>query len=379
MRKTLVISGSRADKGPLFPVAQILNSNWLSVDPIESNDGHQSSLGCANALNATAAHIKAIEPNMVIVLGDRYEILGAATAAYLMGVPIAHLSGGDVTLGSQDNSIRDAITKLSHIHFATCQQSADRIVSMGEDPWRVFTVGCPGIDHLLAQELLSKEETLLRLGISAPYFLVSYQSPTLAKNPLAEADELIKALEGLHLPCVFTTLNPDTYSKDIEKKFSRFCLSGRGVIMNMPSQLYLSAMKHCEVMIGNSSSGFYEAPTLKVPFVNIGDRQKGRLTTYSVVDSEPNVFDIRTSVRIARTFDRSIAVNPYGNGYAAVVIKNILEKLPTDKHVLLMKGVSWATTQFGEKYIKKETGVNTPKKNLSDGQNEHSQTVLERS
>lgn len=337
--KILVVTNSRADIGPLTPVVDVLGAELREFYPPKSTTRAGMAIGCAKILKEVCP---ALDCDLVVLLGDRFETLGVATAAHLMGVPIAHLSGGDITEGSQDDSIRHAITKLSHLHFATNKESADRILQMGEEPWRVHNVGCPGIDHLLKTELYTEEQTKRALlGYSVPYYLVAYQPATMLDDPTSEADRLIKALRILQLPCVFTTLNNDAYGDKIERMFARFCLEGNGVLMEMHPQLFLSAIKHCQVMIGNSSSGLYEAPSLKKAFVNVGDRQKGRICASSVVNTTSGITNIIKAVQKAKILDCSNAVNPYGDGKAVIRIKSVIEANIGDRNRLLLK--KWST------------------------------------
>ncbi len=310
--------------------------------------------------------------DLVVLLGDRYETLAAASIAHLLRIPIAHLSGGDVTEGSLDDSMRHAITKLAHLHFTTHDEASHRILQMGEEPWRVYTVGCPSVDNLVGMVLYSYEETARKLGVAHPYYLVSYQPATLDSNPGAEADRLLAALERLVLPCVFTTLNADAWGAEIQAKFDRFCVAGRGVIGNMDNLLYASAMKHCQVMIGNSSSGFYEAPTLKTPFVNIGNRQKGRIHAYSVLSCPANVEDIIAAVHSAKSLDCSKSVNPYGDGQAAKRIASYIETTPVKGLALFRKrqgSINWHRTQSGNNYTASVTGGATLPLNSFGGPN----------
>lgn len=334
----VVFSGSRADIGPLRPVVDILDAQFVHLTRHKAATSRDVVMGTQEAMNEVMWFFQTRgKPDFAIVLGDRWEILGAATALNLLGIPIAHLSGGDITEGSQDDSIRHAITKLSHLHLPTNKVSAKRILAMGEEQWRVRTVGCPGIDQLHRTELYSRREVTNKISFEGPYFLVSYQVPTLARDPVQEAKMLVDALYELRLPCVFTTLNPEVHSAHIEEMFTEFCKTGRGVILDMPQQLYLSAMKYCQVMVGNSSSGFYEAPTLKVPFVNVGDRQKGRIEAYNVYSCSPSKPAIVLAVEEVKKRNLKRVTNPYGDGKSAPRIKNWLETLCVTQHKLLSK------------------------------------------
>ncbi len=342
---TAVISGNRADRAALTPVAEALDAKWIYVDTLPSRDRFDSAVSCSQAMVMAAEQLNNLKPDLVIVAGDRFEILGAATAAHLMSIPIAHLSGGDITEGSQDDAMRHAITKLAAIHFPTNQASADRIVAMGEEKWRIHMVGAPQIDYLLKQELYSREETKKRLGFNFPkiwnqkYILVAYQPPTGVEDPTAEIDGLLKDLKGTGLHCIFTTVNPDAGGIEITRKIIRFCLPGIHAIVNMDHKLFLSAMKYCEYMTGNSSAGFYEAPTLGTKFVNIGFRQNGRVPIT-------------------------------GDGKAAERIKLSLKALMTiPRSTLLRKiwGVPCSSTDHGNGSTQNDRGVLTPRKNWSDG------------
>ncbi len=365
--KICIISGNRADRAALIPVAEALikllsEPEWIHVDTLPSRDPFDSAISCGQAMMTAAEQLNNLKPDLVILAGDRFEILGGAIAAHLMNIPIAHLSGGDITEGSQDDSMRHAITKLAHIHFVTNEASANIVRSMGEEAWRVHMVGAPQIDFLLSQPLYPRNETLERLGfqnvkVAAPkYVLVAYQPATLAEDPLAEADELLASLkateftDGRTAHFIFTTVNTDAYGIEITRKITRFCQgwfegqrfanmdNEKHRIVNMGNRLFLSAMKHCEYMIGNSSAGYYEAPTLGTKFVNVGSRQNGR-----------------TPIT--------------GDGRAAERIKVTLEALMTvPRNVLLHKKWGGAcTTKPGNESTSKDRGVLTPRKNLSDG------------
>lgn len=284
MTRYCCISGSRADLAALIPVANAIDAQWVYVDTLPSREPADSAVSCGEAMMMAADQLKRIKPDLVILAGDRFEILGAATAAHLMHIPIAHLSGGDITEGSQDDAMRHAITKLAALHFPTNQESADRLEALGEETWRIHMVGAPQIDYLLQQALFSKKETLTHWyqwaelcdAFNDGYVLVAYQPPTALEDPTVEIDGLLEILKKTGKRCIFTTVNTDAGSREIGLKIIKFCQAGKHIYAKMDHKLYLSAMKHCEYMIGNSSSGYYEAPTLGTKFVAIGDRQKGR-------------------------------------------------------------------------------------------------------
>lgn len=360
----VVISGSRADRSPLKPVVEALQAEWLFLP----HQAVSSPAGAALASSYAAAQTVGILqdrrstlPDLAVILGDRHEVLGAATALNLMNIPIAHLSGGDITEGSQDNAMRHAITKLSHIHFPTNNAAARRIISMGEEEWRVFMVGCPGIDKIKITPLMPKDEFCRRLGIPEEFILVSYQPCTLIDYPIGEAQVLLDFLSISGLPCVFATVNPDAFSTQIGEMFANYAVRNNGIIFEMPQNVYLSAMKHCKYMIGNSSSGFYEAPTLKTPFINIGDRQKGRIAAQNVISCPATVNDIVAASKQAPALRSGRIINPYGDGHAAdyiqAVMKNTIGTGLFSRKKLLIK-------QWVQNDVRSDVGSGTPGERL---------------
>jgi len=367
--KIAVVTGSRADKGPLTPVCEALGGIWVTVSPTACNSGYDAGREYVHCMNEALSKLQELKPDLVVLLGDRYEILAAATAAYMLQIPIAHLSGGDLTEGSQDNSMRHAITKLASLHFTTHKEATQRVLAMGEEWWRVHEVGCPGIDNLLNTELYDRETTRKLIGppiqsvLDVPYYLVAYQPATLARDPEFEVDSLLKALQLLGRPVVFTTVNSDPGGIELQKKFEE---SINGVVKEMDSRLFLSAMKHCVAMIGNSSSGLYEAPSLDTPAVNIGMRQHGRPTAASVFSCPGTIAAIVGAAKMAACSDAENAVNPYGDGHAAGRIKRVIEHHgKMDKLTLLRK--RWAQPwQTGKISTEKQSGGTTLQKTLLD-------------
>jgi UDP-hydrolysing UDP-N-acetyl-D-glucosamine 2-epimerase len=334
-----IVTGSRADRGPLTPVHRALGGHWVHVEPSAASVATDMVIGTSAAMLAAMAQFSFSAPEIVVVLGDRFEVLGATLAAYLMNIPIAHLSGGDITEGSQDNSMRHAITKLAHLHFTTNDEASNYLVNqLGEEPWRVHTVGCPGVDNILTTQPLSLTEVTKRVGGGGgDYFLIGYQPATLVPDPLKEAEELLKALKQIGKKCIFTTLNVDIGGLEIQEMFREACLEQKWSMVDMDHALFLSVMRYCKVMIGNSSSGLYEAPTLRKPFVNVGERQKGRICADSVISCPAKVDQIVEAVQQALALDCTTVVNPYGDGSAATRIKHILQELNVDKQTLLTK------------------------------------------
>ena len=234
------------------------------------------------------------KPDLLVVLGDRYEIMSATIAAYFNQIPIAHISGGDTTLGAVDESIRHSITKMSWLHFVSNTASRKRVIQLGEDPRRVFVTGGLGIDRLKNTKLLSKNliEKKMKFKFNKKNILITYHPVTLEKNTSSsQFKEILLAVSKLKdTKLIFTYPNSDSYGKIIIKMINKFVSSKNFDSVKFSSMgyvNYLSVLQYVDCVLGNSSSGLMEAPSLKIPTINIGDRQEGRLKAKSVVDTKP--------------------------------------------------------------------------------------------
>lgn len=244
-------------------------------------------LGFADALEE-------MKPDIVVILGDRYEMLAAAEACMIYNLPIAHIGGGDVTEGAFDDSIRHSITKLSYLHFASTDVARQRIIQMGEDPDRVFNFGGLGNDNILNEPIMTKAELEESLGtkLDKDYIVVTFHPVTMENNTAEmQIRFLLKALEDYlgSFKIIFTMPNSDADSRVIADLIKSFVLKHPNesiAEVSLGKKRYYSALKYCSAVVGNSSSGIYEAPSFHVPTLNIGDRQKGRLRGDSVVDVE---------------------------------------------------------------------------------------------
>ncbi len=263
-----------------------------------------------------------LKPDLLVILGDRFEALAAAMAAMLHRIPIAHLHGGESTQGVIDEAFRHAITKMSHLHFASTEEYRRRIIQLGEDPKRVFNVGAIGLEVIEQLDFLSKEELEADLGFTfgETNLLVTFHPVTLEKQSAeTQFKELLRALDQLTpAKVIFTKANADTDGRVINQLIDRYVSEHPDRTLASPSlgQLrYLSAMRQVDAVVGNSSSGIIEAPSMGVPTVNIGDRQKGRIRAASVIDCNPTAQDIVSACRRAFTKElKKIATttdNPY--------------------------------------------------------------------
>lgn len=309
----------------------------------ETDDEAAMARAAARGITGFVEAFKKISPTMVVVLGDRIEAFAAAVAASFLNIPVAHISGGDKTKAGRDEEMRHALTKFAKIHFPATKTSGERIVKMGEDAWRVFVVGEPSIDTMMEERLLEKEELkkYASLDFTKPYAVV-VQHPVTTETEKAgeQMRATLAAVQKEKIPALVLYPNADSggrrmievikeYEKD-EKEFA--------VVKSLPHVAYLSMMKHAACIIGNSSSGIVEAPTLKVPAVNIGIRQEGRECASNVVHVSQGEEQIRRAIKtvLSPLFKEQVksCVNLYGEGNTSRKIAEILAAIPLDDRLL---------------------------------------------
>lgn len=276
-----------------------------------------------------------LRPDVLVLLGDRFEILAAAQAAMVARIPIAHLHGGEATEGLIDEAIRHAVTKMAHFHFVSAEPYRQRVIQMGEHPDRVFNVGAMGLDNIRRLPLLARQELQRTLGfpLDAPLFLVTYHPVTLRHGGAMQAvAALLSALDRFpEAHIVFTKSNSDTDGRAINKMLDEYVERHprrAKAFITLGQLRYLSLMKFSDIVIGNSSSGIIEAPAMEKPTVNIGDRQRGRLKASSVIDCGETADQIEAAIRKALAPDfrtRALAADsPYGTGGAAAKVAHYL-------------------------------------------------------
>jgi UDP-hydrolysing UDP-N-acetyl-D-glucosamine 2-epimerase len=289
-----------------------------------------------------------MRPDILLLIADRYEMLAPASVALALRIPIAHIEGGEISQGAIDNAVRDALTKISHIHFTSTETARRRVIAMGEEPWRVHHAGAPSLDHLRRSRLLTREEleSKLSLDLSRPPIVISYHPVTLLRDPTAEADEFFAALAALRDPLVFSYPNADAGSRALIER-TRALLAARGegrVFINLDAITYWSLLRHAGLMLGNSSSGIMETASFALPTVNVGLRQKGREHGSNVLDAEALTEAILTAVHEAQRaeFGKSLEgmTNPYGDGHAAERIVRVLTTAPRAEVLLIKKPAS---------------------------------------
>ncbi len=293
-------------------------------------------IGCAESLDR-------LRPEILILLGDRFEILAAAQAALVARIPIAHIAGGDTTEGAFDEAIRHSITKMAHFHFVTNEVAAQRVRQLGEAHECVFTVGSPGLDQIRQLKLLNRDELEIELGFNFKQqnLLVTFHPATLDQKSASEQfHELLSALSsfGPDVGIIFTKPNADTGGRLLIKLIDEYTAThpNTKAFTSLGQLRYLSTLSHVDVVVGNSSSGLYEVPSFKKPTVNIGDRQKGRIQAASVLNCEPLAVEIAQAIRSSFTMDCKGGVNPYGDGKSSPRILSVLKQI-TDYEPFLKK------------------------------------------
>jgi UDP-hydrolysing UDP-N-acetyl-D-glucosamine 2-epimerase len=321
-----------------FPIAE-------RIEMLEKGDTPEAvAISTGRGVEGFARGFARRRPDLVVVLGDRFEMLAAAAAALPFALPVAHIHGGEVSEGAMDNQIRHAITKLAHLHFASADVHARRIGRMGEEAWRIHAVGAPGLDRLVGLAALPRATLARELGLAAegPWLLVTFHPVTLEYRDTAfHVDELLAALEKTDGTLVITYPNADTSGRVIIDRIEEFADRHPGrcrLARSLGERLYLSLLSHADVMIGNSSSGLIEAPSFGLPAVNIGARQRGRLRGANVIDVAPSREEIFRGIEAARVPEfrarARAAANPYGDGRAAPRIVEVLSKVPLDARLI---------------------------------------------
>jgi UDP-N-acetylglucosamine 2-epimerase (non-hydrolysing)/GDP/UDP-N,N'-diacetylbacillosamine 2-epimerase (hydrolysing) len=297
-----------------------------------------ATLGLADALGR-------LRPDLLLLIADRYEMLAPASVALALRIPIAHIEGGEVSEGAIDDAVRNALTKMSHLHFTPTETAKRRVIAMGEEPWRVQRTGAPSLDHLVRNTLIPRDKLQQELGVQLAddAILVAYHPVTLARDTLCETDALFSALERLSGQVLFCFPNADAGSRELFDRAAAFCnaRAEAHLFVNLHPLRYWSLLGCCSVILGNSSSGIMESPSLALPCVNVGVRQQGRERAANIIDVEADADAIVRALERAREddFKQSLVgmVNPYGDGGAA---KRIVETI--------------AATEFGERLLIKK-------------------------
>lgn len=297
-------------------------------------------LGLADALAR-------IRPDLLLLIADRYEMLAPAAVALALRIPMAHVEGGEISEGAIDDAVRNALTKMSHIHLTATENSRRRVLAMGEENWRVHRVGAPSLDHLYRRKLLTQIEMESALGVSLdrPTIIVTYHPVTISPDTTYEADALFDALGHVPQQVIFCYPNADAGSRNLIERMQAVCARRENahLFINLPALKYWSLLKSADLMVGNSSSGIMETPSLLLPTVNIGLRQQGRERARNVLDAAPEAREILDQIERALSpgFADSLKgmTNPYGDGRAAERICEIVTSVALDERLLRKRAV----------------------------------------
>lgn len=371
MRKICIITGARSEYGLLRRVMQgIMDDPDLTLQIIATGmhlspefgltyqeierDGFQidrkvemltssdTSVGIAKSMGlgliGFADALSELQPDLIVILGDRFEIFSAVSAALVARIPVAHLHGGETTEGAFDEALRHSITKMSHLHFVAAESYRQRVIQLGEQPNRVFTVGGLGVDNIKALRLLNREELekSLNFKLGCKNLLITFHPVTLeiatAESQFAELLAALSMLEDTNL--IFTMPNSDSNSRILIEMINRFVDQHQNSCAHtsLGQHRYLSCLAHVDGVVGNSSSGLLEAPSLRKGTINIGDRQRGRLQAESVINCEPICDSISKALKLlySKDFQSRLpnVISPYGDGGASAKVIKILKQFP---------------------------------------------------
>jgi UDP-hydrolysing UDP-N-acetyl-D-glucosamine 2-epimerase len=284
-----------------------------------------------------------MRPDLLLLIADRYEMLAPASVALALRIPIAHIEGGEISEGAIDDAVRNALTKMSHIHFTSTDLARRRVIAMGEETWRVHRAGAPSLDHLRRSKLLTRDQIEERhqINLSQPTILVSYHPVTILRETTEEVAALFAALAQTDGQVLFCYPNADAGSHSIIDRTRNF-LAGRGngkIFTNLDPITYWSLLRYVDALVGNSSSGIMETASFALPTVNVGLRQKGRERARNILEAAPDAADIREKIVQARSdaFRQSLTgmENPYGDGHASEKIVEVLTTVPLTQDLLI--------------------------------------------
>ena len=347
LRLHLIVSGAHLAPGFGLTVNMIQADGFEIGERVEMLLTSDSPEGIAKSIGigviGFAQAFARFRPDILLVLGDRFEMHAAALAALPFNIPVAHIHGGEVTQGAMDDALRHSLTKLSHLHFVSTPEYARRVAQLGEEAWRITISGAPSLDNLRVLVLPTREqlEAQINFRLHPAPLLVTFHPVTLELDQTEwQITELMAALNKLDLPVVFTMPNADTYNGIIRRHIAEYVRahSSAWSVENFGTQNYFGVMQFAAAMIGNSSSGIIEAPSFKLPVVNIGTRQTGRVRANNVIDVGYERSEIVAGVQRAITpeFREGLSerVNPYGDGHAAENIVEVLKAVALDDRLI---------------------------------------------
>ncbi len=350
----IIVLGSHLSPEFGYTIHEIERDGFTVAARIECLLSSDSDVGMAKTIGVATLSLADLlgqmRPDLILLIADRYELLAPAAVALALRIPIAHIEGGEITEGAIDDAVRNALTKMSHIHFTSTHAARQRIISMGEEEWRVYRAGAPSLDHLRRQMLFSREEleSRLQIDLRRSTILVAYHPVTIHRDTTQEADALFDALATLPDQLLFCYPNADAGSRALIERTRSF-LAGRTpgrVFTNLDAVTYWSLLRQVAMFVGNSSSGIMEAGSFALPTVNVGLRQQGRERGMNVLDAAPCGHSILKAVATARSreFRDSLVgmTNPYGDGFASEKIVQVLTTVPLSQELLMKREASRA-------------------------------------
>lgn len=329
---------------------QQIERDGFAVRHVECLLSSDTDVGMAKTIGVATLGLAEVlgemRPDLMLLIADRYELLAPASVALALRIPLAHIEGGEISEGAIDDAVRNALTKLSHIHFTSTAAARARVIAMGEDPARVHQVGAASLDHLRRSKLLEREEVerALDLKLRGPVVLIGYHPVTVLRDTLAEADALFAALERVEGQLLFCYPNADAGSRELIERTRTFVARREGARMfvNLDSVTYWSLLRQADLFLGNSSSGIIETASFALPTVNVGIRQRGREHGANVLNAAANADEILACVGRAMSteFRASLRgmVNPYGDGQAAEKIARVLAGTVIDEGFIVKRG-----------------------------------------
>jgi UDP-N-acetylglucosamine 2-epimerase (non-hydrolysing)/GDP/UDP-N,N'-diacetylbacillosamine 2-epimerase (hydrolysing) len=338
----LIVLGPHLSPAYGTTVQEIERDGFSIAARIECLLSSDSDLGMAKSLGLAvlglADTLAQLRPDLLLVIADRYEMLAPASVALTLRIPVAHIEGGEISEGAIDDAVRNSITKMAHLHFTSTEGARARVISMGEEPWRVHRAGAPSLDHLRRSTLLTREQLALDLDLElAPTLtLIAYHPVTLLQDTTEELDALFDALRAVPGQIVFCHPNADAGSHRIIERVKAFCATRADahLYVNLPAIVYWSLLREASVLLGNSSSGIMEAASFGLPVVDVGLRQAGRERGRNVLHAMPEASAIEAQLRVAHTpeFRASLQSmqNPYGDGQASARIVQVLTTTPLE-------------------------------------------------
>jgi len=353
----LLVTGAHLSAEFGNTVDEIVADGFHVDERVESLLSSDTDVGMAKTIGLATSGLADVlgrmRPDLLLIIADRYEMLAPASVALALRIPLAHIEGGEISEGAIDQQVRDALTKMSHVHFAPTDDAAKRIEAMGEEPWRIHCVGAPSLDHLRNSRIPDRHEVeaALAVDLRKPTIVVAHHPVTIERETTAEVHAVFSALEELEHQIVLCFPNADAGSRSIIERAKTLCASRERahLFVNLNPILYWGLLSHASLMIGNSSSGVMETPAMRLPTVNIGFRQHGRTRAANIIDvpAERDAIVQAVPRAMSDAFVQSLdgMDNPYGDGHAGERIADVLNSIEINER-LQRKRIALATSSM---------------------------------